>query len=107
MGYAITKHGYIYTAANGYFQIHHDLSVAIGILWEMEDIGGYERTKFPNLQNDPELHEEHDIIVDVEKKEVVMKKQAYRILDNFYLKAFIMKFCADEHLTGRVIRKES
>lgn len=52
-GYAITKNGYIYTAANGYFQIHHDLSVAIGILWEMEDIGGYERTKFPNLQNDP------------------------------------------------------
>ncbi|GCJ80422.1 Uncharacterised protein [Escherichia coli] len=53
-----------------------------------------------------ELHEKHDIIVDVEKKEVVMKKQAYRILEDFHLKAFIMKFCTDEHLTGRVIRKE-
>lgn len=54
-----------------------------------------------------ELHEKHDIIVDVERKEVVMKKQAYQILDNFHLKAFIMKFCTDEHLTGRFIRKEA
>ena len=53
-----------------------------------------------------ELHEKHDIIVDVEKKEVVMKKQAYRIFENFNLKAFIMKISTDEHLTGRVIRKE-
>lgn len=53
-----------------------------------------------------ELREKHDIIIDVKKKEVVMKKQEYRILDHFHLKAFIMKFCTDEHLTGRVIRKE-
>ncbi len=53
-----------------------------------------------------ELREKHDIIIDVEKKEVVMKKQEYRILDNFRLKSFIMKFCTDEHLTGRAIRKE-
>ncbi|HBN4943311.1 TPA: hypothetical protein L2Y74_001088 [Escherichia coli] len=52
-GYAITKNGYIYTASNGYFQIHHELEVAVQILWEMEDIGGYERTKFEFISNDP------------------------------------------------------
>ncbi|EHU8781008.1 hypothetical protein N0S44_000243 [Escherichia coli] len=51
-GYAITKHGYIYTASNGYFQIHHNLDVAVKILWEMEDIGGYERTEFEFISND-------------------------------------------------------
>ncbi|MFS8319984.1 hypothetical protein ACMG5I_03540 [Escherichia coli] len=52
-GYAITKNGYIYTASNGYFQIHHKLEVAVKILWEMEDIGGYERTKFEYISDDP------------------------------------------------------
>lgn len=47
-----------------------------------------------------ELHQKHDIIIDINKKEV------YRMLEDFQLKAFIMKFCTDEHLTGRVIRKE-
>ncbi|UTS53501.1 hypothetical protein UES1_133 [Escherichia phage UE-S1] len=36
----------------------------------------------------------------------MMKKEVYRMLEDFHLKAFIMKFCTDEHLTGRVIRKE-
>lgn len=53
-----------------------------------------------------ELHQNHDIIIDINKKEVVMKKEVYRMLEDFHLKAFIMKFCTDEHLTGRVIRKE-
>ncbi|WOL22941.1 hypothetical protein [Escherichia phage vB_EcoM_JNE01] len=53
-----------------------------------------------------ELHEKHAIIVDVEKQEVVMKKKAYQILDNFRSKAFIMKLCADEHLVGRFLYKE-
>lgn len=53
-----------------------------------------------------ELHEKHAIIVDVEKQEVVMKKQSYQILDNFRSKVFIMKLCADEHLVGRFLYKE-
>lgn len=64
----------------------------------------------PKLSSDSyksiqELYEKHDIIVDMENSEVVMKRGF--ILDNFIVRAFILKFSADEHLTGRILRKES
>lgn len=54
-----------------------------------------------------ELNVKHDIMLDVDNKIAYMKKETVSMLQRFSQKAFLMKFCADEHLTGRKLYNEA
>lgn len=52
-GYCLLEGGGIYTSVDGYYEVNYDIKDAIELLWTMEDLGNYERTKFEFLQDDP------------------------------------------------------
>lgn len=45
-GYCIMENNVRMTSRSGYYEIYHELSDAKELLWELEAVGGYAKTKF-------------------------------------------------------------
>lgn len=45
-GYCITQDDRRLTSSSGHYQIIHNIDEAKELIWELEDLGGYERTRF-------------------------------------------------------------